>query len=524
MSRQITRRSKTRCHAHNGSIAAVLIALSLAHPEHARAEQTPPRNDRPNILFILTDDQRWDAMSCMGHPFLKTPQMDRLATEGARLANAFVTTSLCSPSRACFLTGMHAHRHGVRTNESIDIRPDTPTFPQLLRQAGYETAFVGKWHMARKATPRPGFDYWLSFLGQGKYEDPPLNENGRDFKAKGYITDLLTDYAVKWLDKPRAKPFCLILSHKAVHGPFTPAQRHKGMYADVDIPKPASFDDTYKAKPEWYRRALIYGARRNEWRGAQGKPVPPELKPIAWNPRQKNMLDYDRALLAVDESVGKVLDALQTKGQLDNTVIVFAGDNGYFHGEHRRGDKRLIYEESMRIPFLIRYPKLIKPGTVIDQMTLNIDLAPTLLDLAGVPAPKTMQGRSMKPLLAGRKVDDWRKSFFYTYFQEAWVPGLPTMLAVRTADWKYARYPDLEDLDELYDLSRDRIEMHNLVADPAAKPKLEEMRAELDRLIKETGYRPAEQTPAARANTGPAERRVYRGALTPEQVARNASK
>ncbi len=432
-------------------------------------------------------------MSCMGHPFLKTPNMDRIAAEGARLANAFVTTSLCSPSRACFLTGAHAHRHGVWTNESIDLTPSTPTFPMVLQAAGYDTAFVGKWHMDRKPDPRPGFNYWLSFSGQGKYADPDLNENGRNFKAKGYMTDLLTDYAVKWLRRDRSSPFCMILSHKAVHGPFTPADRHRSAYADAQIPKPRSFDDTYKGKPEWYRRAITYGSRRNDWRRGSGKPIPPELPPARWDPRQRHMLDYYRALLAVDEGVGKVLDALAEQGQLDDTVVVFAGDNGYFHGEHRRGDKRLIYEESLRIPFLVRYPRLVKPGTVINEMTLNIDLAPTLLDLAGASPPKTIQGRSLKPLLAGRKVA-WRKSFLYAYYQEAWQPGLPTMLAVRTDTWKYARYPEIKDLEELYDLARDPQEMHNLVAEPGAQAKLKEMRAELDRLLTETAYRPRKNT------------------------------
>jgi len=463
MSSGITRRDALRRMAREGAVwASVLAAGPLLLANESRAAGARQAVSRPNILFILTDDQRWDAMSCMGHPFVKTPNMDRIAREGARFANAFVTTSLCSPSRASFLTGTHAHRHGVYTNESIDPTPSTPTFPMLLDRRGYETAFVGKWHMARQADPRPGFDYWLSFSGQGKYQDPALNENGRAFKAKGYMTDLLTDYAVKWLRRPRTSPFCLILSHKAVHGPFTPADRHRQMYTDVEVPRPASFDDTYKGKPEWYRRAITYGTRRKDWIQNRNKPVPDELPPREWNPRQKHMLNYYRALLAVDEGIGKVLDTLAERGVLDNTVVVFAGDNGYFHGEHRRGDKRLIYDEALRIPFLIRYPKLVEPGTVIDKIALNIDLAPTLLDLAGVAAPRTVQGRSLRPLLTGKKVD-WRQRFLYTYFQEAWQPGMPTMLAVRTETWKYARYPEIDDIEELYDLRSDPREMHNLI-------------------------------------------------------------
>lgn len=448
-----------------------------------------PEARRPNILFILTDDQRWDAMSSMGRPFLKTPNMDRIAREGARFANAFVTTSLCSPSRASFLTGMYAHAHGVRVNSGTDPRPDIATFPMLLQGAGYDTAWIGKWHMARHARPRPGFNYWLSFVDQGEYLNPALNENGRDFQAAGYMTDLLTDYAVKWLRQPRRGPFCLVLAHKAVHAPFTPAERHRGLFADVRVPKPRSFEDTFAGKPEWYRAAILRYLRTEEWRRNKDKKVPASLPPQEWNPREETRLNYYRTLCAVDEGIGRVLETLSETGQLDSTFIVFASDNGYFQGEHGLIDKRLIYEESIRIPLLIRYPKRIKPGTLVDALALNIDLAPTLLELAGLPTPSNVQGRSFLPLLEHRPVR-WRTSFLYEYFEENAFPGIPTMLAVRTERWMYARYPELKDLDELYDLKSDPYELRNLAEDPGSRARVKEMRAELERLLKEAEYEP----------------------------------
>ncbi|MDX9981902.1 MAG: sulfatase, partial [Lentisphaeria bacterium] len=379
----------TRREALRG-LAATSLALTMG-----RGFGAPAEGERPNVLFILTDDQRWDALGCLGHPFLETPNLDRIRREGALFANAFVTTSLCSPSRASFLTGCYAHTHGVMQNEKRDFDfAATPSFAQLLQQSGYHTGYIGKWHMAGTAEPRPGFDYWLSFRGQGVYNDPPLNENGREFKATGYMSDLLTDYALQFLDRaPDSQPFCLYLSHKAVHGPFTPASRHAEQWPGKALPEPPNYRDDFTGKPEWMRNA--YGgkaARVVNNRAVEDNRETPPIPP--WDGGRKATLDYYRAIAAVDEGVGKVLALLEKQGRQDNTVIVFAGDNGFFWGEHRRGDKRLMYEESLRIPLLIRYPKLVKPGSTITRMALNIDLAPTLLDLAGLPVPAHMQGRS----------------------------------------------------------------------------------------------------------------------------------
>jgi N-acetylglucosamine-6-sulfatase len=481
MSKRLSRREALRRVAV-GAGAAMGLGLS-------RMASAAGRGRRPNVLFILTDDHRWDAMSCMGHPFVKTPNMDRLAKEGARFANGFVTISLCAPSRACFLTGLYAHSHGVRTNEGQEFDHSLPTFPLLLRKAGYDTAFIGKWHMAPTAEPRPGFDYWLSFVGQGEYVDPRLNENGNNFTATGYMTDLLTDYAVKWLERPRGKPFCLYLAHKAVHGPFTPADRHKGVYAQEKMAKPPSFDDTFEGKPEWLRAAIVRGGRREEWLKNKDKPVPPSLPPTEWDPSARARLDYYESLLAVDEGVGRVFQTLERLGAMDDTVIVFCGDNGFFMGEHQRGDKRLMYEESIRIPFLLRYPPLARAGTVVDEMVLNIDVAPTLLDLAGADVPAHMQGRSVRPLLDGTR-GAWRSSWLYEYYEEAWLPSIPTMQGVRTKSWNYTTYPEIDDLDELYDLRDDPHEMRNLAQDPAHEDKLRGMKQELQRLQRDTAWTP----------------------------------
>ena len=437
---------------------------------------------RPNVVFILIDDMDVNAMSCMNHPFMKTPHMDRLAREGLRFENAFVNISLCSPSRACFLTGCEPQRTACPTNEGEEYDHRVPTFPLVLQQNGYDTAYVGKWHMANAADPRPGFNYWLSFRGQGVYTDPPLNENGREFKATGYMTDLLTQYAVDWLKRERSQPFCLYLSHKAVHGPFTPPERYQGALADAVVPEPPNYRDDFHDKPWWIRANMVRGSRREQWRKNADKPVPDAIPPVEWQ-GGKNQLNYYRTLMGVDDSVGTVLDTLQELGVLDDTLVIFTSDNGYFHGEHRRGDKRLAYEESMRIPMLVRYPRLVKAGTVTAPMTLNIDVCPTVLDICGAPIPEGVAGASFKPLLTspGTKPADWRDDWLYQYFQEGWLEGLPNLQAVRTERWKYIASPDYPEDVELYDLQTDPIEMVNL----AGQPETAEIQAKLAKRLAE---------------------------------------
>ena len=419
---------------------------------------------RPNIVFIITDDQRWDGMSCAGHPVLKTPNMDRIAAEGVMFRNAFVTTPLCSPGRASFLTGQYAYRHGVISNqpENNERSHRLITFPRLLHDAGYETAYVGKWHMGNDDTPRPVFDHWVSFKGQGRYNDPPMNIDGEQIQAKGYMTDILTEHAVEFIRREHTKPFCLYVGHKAIHGPFTPAERHKQIYTDEQpLPISPAAQDTLEGKPM---------LKRN-----------PKLGP-GTGFSDERIRQQMRALMAVDEGVGEVIEALEETGQLDNTLVIYTSDNGYFWREHGLADKRAGYEDAIRIPLVMRYPKLIKPGTVVDHLVANIDVCPTLLDLAGVRIPRRVQGVSILPLLAG-KTAKWRTSFLIEYDQEQRYPFVLTWRGVRTNDWKYIHYTQQEGMDELYNLREDPYELKNLIDDPGAAAQLSRLKAELRRLL-----------------------------------------
>lgn len=473
-------------------ITLLLAGLALGSGPIRAAE---PK--KPNIVFVLVDDLRWDALGCMDHPFLQTPNIDRIAKEGALFNNAFTTISICSPSRAGFLTGTYPQVNGVKRNESTDPDPSIPNMGQLFQGAGYDTAYIGKWHMKHGAQPRAGFDYWLSFDGQGIYTNPLLNENGRDVQKEGYMTDILTDYAVSWLKKDRDNPFILCLSHKAVHMKFTPAERHADLYTDAQMPEPPTWQDTLAGKPEWQRAAWVRGNSRKDWTKNNSRPVPKILPPDKWKPRPTGMrLKYYQTLSAVDDSVAAVFQTLENSGQLDNTVIIFASDNGFMVPDEKRirSDKRIAHESSIRIPFLLRYPASVQPGITIDQMVLNIDLLPTLLDLAGASIPSQIQGKSFKPLLTGQPVE-WRKAFLYQYFMEDWVPGIPSVQCVRTDHWKYMVYPDIKargelyktliDMDELYDLQKDPHELRNLAENPEYKNQLQKMQAELEKLLKE---------------------------------------
>jgi N-acetylglucosamine-6-sulfatase len=426
----------------------------------------------PNLVFILVDDLRWDALGCAGHSYVKTPNIDRLAREGMMFRNAFVTTPLCSPSRASFLTGQYVRTHRVKGNgDNAALSHSMVTWPRLLHDAGYETAYVGKWHMGTDDSPRPGFDRWVSFRGQGQFDDPPLNIDGERVTRQGYMTDLLSDYSVEFLKKNRGnKPFCLYLAHKAVHGPFTPAARHAKLFTGQTIRRAASARDSLEGKP-MLRRPLEQTGKKKAGGGGVGPP-------------DEVILNQMRCLTSIDEGVGRILETLEQNKTLDRTLIVFTSDNGYFWGEHGLGDKRAAYEESIRIPMVARYPKLIRRGTTADEMALNIDIAPTMLEAAGVAVPKTVQGRSLVSLMQG-KPRGWRTSFLSEYYMEQGNPRVASWEAVRTARWKYVRYFDLEGMDEMYDLQTDSMEMRNLINEPGARTELENLRKELDRYRKE---------------------------------------
>ncbi len=436
-------------------LVAALGLLAFGPGPVVRAE-TPKR---PNIVFILVDDLRWDALGCTGHPFVKTPNIDRLAREGATFKNFFVSIPLCSPSRASYLTGQYAHKHGVIDNTNHnELSHKLVTFPRLLHDAGYETAYVGKWHMGNDDSPRPGFDRWVSFKGQGTYVDPMLNIDGKAMKVTGYMTDLLNQHALDFVKKPHSKPFALYLAHKAMHGPFTPAERHKNLYTDDKYTLPSS--------------AAV---------GRDGNPVPAEAK----QRHDTIMRNQLRCLMAIDEGVGQLLQALQESKQLDDTMFVFGSDNGYFWGEHGLGDKRAAYDESIRDPLLIRYPKLAKAGSKIDQFALNIDIAPTFLELAGVKVPETMHGRSLLPLLKGDP-KGWRTSFLTEYYEEGKKQVIRTWQAVRTDRWKYVHYPKQVGSDELFDLKADPYEMKNVIHDAGNQEVLKQLKEELKRQLEAT--------------------------------------
>ncbi len=426
---------------------------------------------KPNIVFVLVDDIRWDAFSCMGSPVAKTPNIDRIANEGALFKNFFVSIPLCSPSRGSFLTGQYPHRHGVIDNaDHSELSHKLVTFPKLLHDAGYETAFVGKWHMGNDDTPRPGMDHWLGFKGQGVYNDPVLNIDGERKKVPGYITDILNSNAVAFINKPHDKPFMLYLSHKAVHGPFMPPERYKKLYGDVKVPFPKSIHDDDHDKPV----LLVHDPKHP-------KAIVP--KGPDWAGPEKAAKDQLRCLAAVDDGVRDMLAALEKNGQLDNTMFVFTSDNGFFWGEHGLGDKRWAYEESIRDPLFIRYPKLIKAGTKYDQIVMNIDIAPTFLELGGTTIPKDVQGMSLLPLFKDKSAN-WRKSALFEYFTDPPYPRFPAWKAARTSDWVYIRYEGVSGMDELFDLKKDKLQMHNLVNDSKASGQLKNMQSELDALLK----------------------------------------
>lgn len=470
-------------------LLALMLLVGLAS-----AAEAQPRN----VVFILSDDHRYDFMGF--HPdapeWLETPSLDRMANEGVHLANAFVTTSLCSPSRASILTGRYAHRHGVVDNTSA-IPEGTRFFPEYLQQGGYNTGYIGKWHMGEDAEsdmPRPGFDYWISFRGQGAYYNPLLNINGERHQLQGYTTDILTDSAVAWLERQQGggEPFFLYLSHKAVHAEFEPAPRHAGRYADVTIPYPATLANTesnYRDKPAWVE------AQRYSWHGVDYM-YHGEFDFDTFYRR------YAETLLALDDGIGRVLDALERTGLAENTLVLYMGDNGFLLGEHGLIDKRNAYEESIRVPLLAWAPGWLEPGFRQETLIRNIDIAPTLLDLAGVQPGHDMDGRSVLPALRGEPLSETGE-FLYEYYWEYAFPHTPTTFALRDDRFKYIAYHGLWDLDELYDLQTDPDERVNLIRIPEYQQQVQTMRSRLFDLLEETD---GMQVPLRRGNWQAAER------------------
>ena len=456
----------------------LLIACSRAPATRA--------GPRPNVVVILVDDLRWDDIAVAGHPFVETPNIDRVAREGARFLNAFAATPLCSPSRASILTGQHIHTNGIIDNTARDSASHRlPTFAIPMQAAGYRTGFIGKWHMGNDDSRRPGWTRWVGMKGQGEAVDPNLNVDGTRTTVKGYVTDVLTDHAVDFIRTSHDSSFVLFLAHKAVHPNvmqrddgsvvaldsqpegFVAAERHRGRYATQRVPR-----------------------RPNALRAPTGKPALaraiPGLPPLspATGTSDRDVRSRLEMLLAVDESLGRIVATLDSLGALDNTLLIFTSDHGYFYGEHGLDqERRLAYEETARIPLLVRYPRVARAGSTPAQLVQTIDFASTILEIAGVRDTVPRDGRSLVPVLQGTATT-WRSSILLEYYKDTVFPRILTMgyKAVRTERYKYIRYTELTGMDELYDLETDPFEMENLIATERGRALLPQLTAELERL------------------------------------------
>ncbi|MDG2470454.1 MAG: sulfatase [Pirellulaceae bacterium] len=442
------------------------------------------QKDQPNVVLVLCDDIRWNALSCAGHPHLRTPHIDSLAKEGVFFQNTFCTTSLCSPSRASILSGLYAHAHGV-TNNFTDYPEDLASFPRQLQESGYETAYIGKWHMGEKNdNPRPGFDYFVTHRGQGKYFDTEFNLNGKERKVvKGYYTHVVTDMAINWMEQDRQKPFMLMLGQKAPHSFYFPEEKYAHTFDDVEINYPhTSFN--LQGKPKWIEQRL------NTWHGIYGpifdwRKEFPDSSAAGVEDFARMVRAYWGTILSLDDSIGKLKRYLKQKGQLDNTVFIFMGDNGLLEGEHGMVDKRTMHEASIRIPLIVRYPKLTdgKSGTKITQQVLTTDIAPSILELCNAQPLKNIHGRSFKNLVRGND-PKWRNGWVYHYNYEKQFPYTPNVRGIRTNRWKYIHYPHGDGspdrhLAELYDMTEDPDEKSNLVNSKTHQSVLRKLKNDL---------------------------------------------
>ncbi len=449
---------------------------------------TPPAT-RPNVLFILTDDQRWDCIGLAPGSKVKTPNIDRIGREGVTFRNAFCTTSLCSPSRASILSGLYAHAHGV-SNNFTEYPAAMPSWPRALQAAGWQTAYIGKYHMGEENDdPRPGFDHFVTHKGQGKYWDTEFRANGGERKVvKGYYTTVVTDMAEAWIAE-RKGPWAMVLGHKAPHSFYTPEPKYEKAFDEVPIEYPSTafaLDDN----PAWYQDRL------DTWHGIYGplfdfRKTWPDRSPEGVKAFAAMVRSYRATILSVDDSVGRLLRLLERRGELENTIVVFTADNGILEGEHGMVDKRTMHEPSIRVPLVVRAPGLAP--RVVDPMVLTQDFAPSLLDLCGVPALPTSHGRSWTSIARGLPDPGWRTSFLYHYNYEKQFPYTPNVRGVRTERWKYVRYPHGDGgpdrhKAELFEVAADPDETRNLID---ARPEVvKELQAELARLLKATGADP----------------------------------
>lgn len=463
----------------------------LESTSSAESERGDPGRARPNFLVVVLDDVRFDDLGYAGHPFVQTPNFDCVAREGMRFDNAFAPIPLCSPNRACILTGQYAHTHGIIDNADRSARShQLLTFPMMLQRSGYETAFIGKWHMGLDDSPRPGFDEWLSFRGQGHYNDPEVNDNGRPRKLVGHASDILSERTAQFIRRKRDRPFLAYLSHKAVHpnlfqdtdgsirtvpenGGFDPPPELAGLYTDEPVPRRPNAISYGKGKPALERRL----------------PGVAPLGPQTGTPDDviKNRL---RILTGADQAFAGVLQALEDTGQSDNTLILLTSDHGYFYGEHGLNEeRRLAYEESARVPLSVRWPAGVSSGSCSEELALSVDIAPTILELAGAGTIPGLHGRSLVPLLRGTAPSAWRRAVLIECFSDSVWPRMVRMgyKAVRTPRWKLIRYTDLDGMDELYDLETDPFETRNRIGAPGLGHLTKSLEAELDCLLEQTG-------------------------------------
>ena len=453
----------------SGNRVGLLVVFCLAvWPAFCNAAPASVAKRAPNFVYLFADDQRWDALGVVQReqgaagrfPWLSTPNLDRIASGGVRFRNAFVVNSLCAPSRASLVTGQYGHVNGV-TNNHTPHAEENISVAALLRPAGYVSGYFGKWHHGRQSGTRPGFDTSASFVGQGHYFDCPIEVDGVKTPSEGFVDDVTTDYAANFIRTNKDRPFLMMLGFKTCHGPFTPPPRHAKAYEGAEARRVPNLDSAPPYKPV----DALAGKRQAS---------SPESATVPTN------LGMFRGINAIDDNVGRILDLLDELNLTDDTVVIFSSDNGYYLGEHSLGDKRSAYEESMRVPMLVRYPRLVAEGRTDDRLVLNIDPAATFLDLAGQPVPAAMQGRSWKPLLENTPGTPWRDSFFYCYFFET-NQGTPTTTAVRTADAKLIKYPGHDDWTEMFDLRRDPYETRNLASDPGSVDMRRRLEAEYDK-------------------------------------------
>ncbi len=471
MGRQMDRRTFLRT-ATIGSLAAAAQARAFASGGEGR---------RPNILYIMSDDHAAHAIGCYGSAINRTPHIDRIAREGVRLRNCFCTNSLCGPSRAVILTGKHSHANGFTDNRST-FDGSQQTFPKLLQQAGYETAIIGKWHLVSDPT---GFDYWRILPGQGQYHDPVFLEMGTRAKCPGYVTDLIADFSLDWLRRrDGSRPFLLMCHNKAPHRAWEPDDKHAHLFEDGPVPLPPTLEDDWATRSDAAREqemTILRHLTDTDLKGATPPEGLSERALRAWK-YQVYIKDYLRCVASVDDNVGRLLGYLDESGLAENTLVVYTSDQGFFLGDHGWFDKRFMYEESLRMPFVARLPGVIAPGTETEDLAQNLDFAPTFLELAGSAAPSDMQGRSLVPVLTGRTPADWREAVYYHYTEYPAVHMVKRHYGIRTRRYKLIHFYHDIDAWELYDLAKDPRELRNVYDDPAYAATAATLRDELERL------------------------------------------